>query len=145
MLKGKIKENHIPLNKFELIIAGLVQITLTTTDDIEAALAVVEMPDKTKRSGGQTGAVEFTGTIPMHHDVEIAALELWFKQGQDPVQSGYLKAGSLVFYRNDGTPRPFEFVNLWISSRKIPGGDMKSDGEAAMLTYKFQADEVLPV
>jgi len=145
MLKGKIQDNHIPLNKFELLVTGLPAITLVTTDDIEEALTVVTMPDRTKRSGGQTDPVEFTGKVPMHHDVEVAALEIWYKMGQDPIQSGYRKAGSLVFYRGDDTPRPFEFINLWISGRTIPGGDMANDGETAMLTYKFQADEVTPV
>jgi len=144
-LKGKIKDNHIPLNKFELLVAGLPQITLITTDDIEESINVIEMPDRTKRSGGQTSAVEFTGTIPMHHDVEVAALEAWYKQGQDPVQEGYLKAGSMMWYRNDGSPRPFELINLWVSGRTIPGGDMENDGEPAMLTFTFQADEVTPV
>jgi hypothetical protein len=144
-LKGKIQDNHIPLNKFELLIAGLPQITLITTDDIEEQLNVIEMPDRTRRSGGQTSSVEFTGTIPMHHDVQVAALEAWYKQGQDPVQEGYLKAGSMVFYRNDGTPRPFELINIWVSGRTIPGGDMANDGEPAMLTFRFEADEVTPI
>ena len=144
-IKGKIQDNHIPLNKFELIVAGLPQITLVTTDDIEETLGVIEMPDRTKRSGGQTSPVEFTGKIPMHHDVQVAALELWYKEGQDPVQPGYRKAGSMMFSRLNGDPRPFELISLWISGRTIPGGDMANDGEPAMLTYKFQADEVTPV
>lgn len=144
-LKGKIQDNHIPLNKFELVVAGLPTLVLVTTDDIEEMLNVVEMPDRTFRSGGQTGPVEFTGTIPMHHDVQVAALEAWYKQGQDPVQDGYLKAGSMVFYRNDGTPRPFELVNLWVAGRTVPGGDMANDGEPAMLTFAFRADEITPV
>ena len=144
-LKGKIQEDHIPLNKFELLVTGLPTLTLITTDDIEEALNVIEMPDGTKRSGGQTDAPEFTGQIPMHHDVQVLALELWYKQGQDPIQEGYLKAGSLVFYRGSGTPRPFELINLWVSGRTIPGGDMDNDGEPAMLTFTFQADNVTPV
>lgn len=145
MLKGKIQENHIPLNKFELIVAGMPQITLVTTGDIEESVPAIDMPDRTRRSGGQTGPVSFTGTIPMHHDVQVAALELWYKQCQDPVQDGYLKAGSLMWYRSNGDPRPFELINLWISARTIPGGDMKNDGEPALLTFKFEADEVTPV
>ena len=144
-LKGKIKENHIPLNKFELIVAGLPKITLTSTEGIDEEIAVIEMPDRTSRSGGQTKPIKFSGKIPMHHDVEVAALEIWYKQAQDPVQEGYLKAGSMMFYRSNGDPRPFELINLWISGRSIPGGDMGNEGEPAMLTFKFEADEVTPV
>jgi hypothetical protein len=144
-MKGYIKENHIPLNKFELLVLGLPKLTLVSTDDIDEELEVVDMPDRTSRSGGQTKSVSFTGKIPMHHDVEVAALELWYKQGQDPVQAGYLKAGSMVWYRNDGTPRTFELLNIFVCGRTIPGGDMSNAGEAAMLTFKFRADEVTPV
>lgn len=145
MLKGKIQENHIPLNKFDLIVSGMIPITLVTTDNIEEKLAVVDLPDRTKRSGGQTGAIEFTGKIPLHHDVQVAALEAWYDMGKDPVQAGYLKSASLMWYRNNGDPRPFELVNLWISGRTIPGGDMKNDGEEAELTFNFVCDEVKAV
>lgn len=145
MLKGKIQENHIPINKFEMIISGMIPITLVTTDDIEEKLGVVDLPDRTKRSGGQTGAIEFSGKIPLHHDVQVAALEAWFAMGKDPVQLGYLKSGSLIWYRNNGDPRTFELVNIWISGRTIPGGDMANDGDPAMLTFMFVCDEVTPV
>lgn len=145
MLKGKIEEKHYPLNKVQLLVSGLPEIVITTTDDIEENLTVVTMPDRTKRSGGQTDAIEFTGMLPMHHEAQRLALDFWYKQGKDPVQDGYRKAGSLVFTRVDGRILPFEFTNLWISGRTVPGSDMSNDGEAAILTYKFQADEITPV
>lgn len=144
-LKGKIKSNHIPLHNFELVVPGVVPLTLLTSDDIEERLNVVEMPDRTKRSSGEKMSVAFTGAIPMHHDVEAASLEAWYKQCQAPVDPGYRKAGSMVFYRLDGTPRTFSLVNLWISGRTVPGGAMDNEGEPAMLTYFFEADEVNPV
>jgi hypothetical protein len=145
MLKGKIKENHIPLNTFELIVAGMPQITLTKTDNIEEGVQVIELPDRTRVSGGQTNSVSFSGEIPMHHDVEVAALEAWYKMAQAPVDPNYRKAGSLMWYRSNGDPRPFELINLWVSKRTIPGGDMSNDGEPAYLTFQFEADEVTPV
>jgi hypothetical protein len=144
-IKGLIKENHIPLNKFDLLVLGMPKITLISFDDIEEELEAVTLPDRTVRSGGQTKPVNFSGKLPMHHDVEIAAMELWYKQGQDPVQPGYKKAATMIFYRGDGGVRTFSLLNLWISGRTIPGGDMKNEGEMAELTYKFQADEVTPV
>jgi len=144
-LQGKINENHIPNNSFELVVTGLPVLTLTKIDDIEESLEVVTMPDRTKRSGGQTTPVEFTGAVPMHHDVEVAALEAWYKSGQSPVQAGYRKAGTLVYYRNDGTARPFSFTNLFVSGRNVAGADMENEGEMSIITYTFQADDIMPI
>lgn len=145
MLKGKIHENHIPLNTYELLIAGLPTLVFTKTENIEEGVAVIELPDRTRASGGQTTSVSFSAEIPLHHHVEVGALELWYKQAQSPVDPAYRKAGSLMFYALDGMPRTFELSNLWISKRTIPGGDMSNDGEMAILTYQFEADEVTPV
>jgi hypothetical protein len=105
----------------------------------------VTMPDGTIRSGGKTEPVEFTLSIPMHHDVEQAAMEYWKKLAEGPVRSTYLKAGSLIFYRSDGTPKSYTFSNMWISGRTIPGADMGNEGEMAAVTFAVKADYVLPV
>lgn len=146
MLKGKIQENPYPVNKFRLLVTGLPEVTLVTSDEIEETLTIVTMPDRTKRSGGQTDPIEFSGTIPAHHEVERLALDQWYNQAKDPVTPGYRKAGSIVFERADGARiLPFEFTNLWISGRTVPAGDMANDGDPALITYKFQADEITPV
>jgi len=144
-LRGTIKNNHVPLNSFELIVAGMPQITVVTTDDIEQMITAVTMPDGTIRSGGKTEPVEFTISVPMHHDVEQAALEAWKKLAEGPVSSSYLKAGSLVFYKNDGTPKSYSFTNMWLSGRTIPGADMGNEGDMAAVTFMVKADYVLPV
>lgn len=144
-LRGKIKNNHIPLNSFELIVAGLPAITIVTTDDIEQMITAVTMPDGTIRSGGKTEPVEFTFTIPMHHDVEQAAMEYWKKLAEGPVGSTYLKAASLIYYRNEGGPKSYTFSNMWVSGRTIPGGDMGNEGEMAVVTFAVKADYVSPV
>jgi hypothetical protein len=144
-LRGKIKNNHIPLNSFELIVAGLPQITVVTTDDIEQMITAVTMPDGTIRSGGKTEPVEFTLSVPMHHDVEQAAMEAWKKLAEGPVRPTYLKAASLIFYRNDGTPKSYTFSNMWLSGRTIPGADMGNEGEMAAVSFAVKADYVSPV
>lgn len=143
-LRGTIKNNHVPLNSFELIVAGMPQVTVVTTDDIEQMITAVTMPDGTIRSGGKTEPVEFTISVPMHHDVEQAALEAWKKLAEGPVSSSYLKAGSLVFYKNDGTPKSYSFTNMWLSGRTIPGADMGNEGDMAAVTFMVKADYVLP-
>lgn len=144
-LRGTIKNNHIPLNSFELIVAGLPKITAVTTDDIEQMITAVTMPDGTMRSGGKTDPIEFTFSVPMHHDVEQVALEYWKKLAESPVQSTYLKAASMVFYRSDGIPKTYTLSNMWINGRTIPGADMGNEGEMAAVTFSAKADYVSPV
>lgn len=145
MLKGKILENHIPLNTFELAVTGMPQLTLTKSDNIEESVAVIELPDRTRASGGQSSSVSFSGEVPMHHQVQVGALDLWFNQSKSPIDRGYRKSGSIMFFALNGTPRIYELLNLWVSKRTIPGGDMANDGEMAVVTYQFEADEVVPV
>lgn len=144
-LKGKIKDDHAPLNSFQLLVIGLPDITCTTVSEIPEELNTVEMPDRTIRSGGQTAPVEFEITVPTHHVVEIAALEAWYIQGQDPVDPGYKKVGSLVLYTNSGLPITHSLLNVWISGRTLPALDMSNDGELAVNTYMLKADKVEPI
>jgi len=144
-MKGAIRPNHIPKNKGKLIVAGLPPLTLTTIGDIDEELETVDLPDKTTASGGQRKALEFTATLPMHHDVEVAAVEAWYVQGQDPVHPLYKKVGTLVYERvGFGVPRSYTLMGLYISKRKIPGAEMANEGEMQELELTFKADQVIP-
>lgn len=145
-IKAVLKEDHIPVNKYQLLIGGIVALTLTKISGIEEEVDVVELPDRTKASGGNTKAGEFTAESPMHHDAEIAALEIWYVEGQDPVVLTYKKAATLVMTSGSGgKKRSYSLIGLWISKRKLPDLEFANEGEMAVAEWTFQYDTVLPI
>ena len=145
-LKGIIQPNHVPLNKFQLFVVGIPQIVFVQVSGIEEQLDVVDMPDRTKASGGNTKPVEFTGMTMMHHVVERVALESWFKEGQDPVTPTYKKIGTLIHKGiRDNILATFTLPGLFITGRKLPDLDLANEGEPAMIEWTFSADDILPV
>lgn len=145
-MKGRVKPDHIPVNKFTLFAAGMPPIEFIQVSGIEEELQAVELPDRTNASGGHTAPVEFTAMSMMHHVIEQIALELWFKEGQDPVSPTYKKIGSLIHKSLTGqTIRTYTLVGVFISKRKLPDLDMANEGEPAMIEWTLKADQVLPV
>lgn len=145
-MKGVIKSDHIPVNKYELIVPGLPTLVLTTISGLETELQTVELPDRTVRSGGNTGPVEFTATLPAHHVVERTACEIWFREGQDPVSPSYLKVGTLVQHSNSGGIfASYTLIDLFISKRKTADLEMANEGEEAEIEWTFKASDVLPI
>jgi len=146
-MKGSVQTNHIPVNNFELIVVGLPPILFTEISGLEDETQAVDLPDRTKASGGNdTGAKEFTGMMFEHHTVERAALELWFKQGRDPVDPLYKKIGTLIKRNIAGEVASTQtMTGLWITKKKNPDLDMANEGEPAMIEWTFSADSALPV
>ena len=147
-LKNLIQEDHIPVNKYELIVVGLAvpSVTFTELSGLEFELGVIELPDRTKATGGQRGTGEFTGMVPLHHTAEILAMDAWFEEGLDPVTSTYKKVGTLLFSRNTGgLGKTYSMIGMWCSKRKTPDLSFENDGEMAVNEYTIQVDDMLPV
>ena len=148
MLKGLIKPDHIPVNKFDLIVVGIVvpRIRFVTISGLEEEIQSVDMPDRTTASGGNTTPVEFTGAVMAHHILEQAALEAWYKEGQDPVSPFYKKVGTLLLKSISGRIfRTFSMSGLWCQKRVTPELDMANEGEPALIEWTFKADEMYPI
>ena len=145
-MKQVIQPDHIPLNKFELIVPGLPSFVFTSLSGLEEELDKVDLPDRSVATGGRTKPVEFECMHPMHHDVEDLALEAWFQEGQDPISPSYKKAATLTVTSLSGAlSRAFTFPDLFIWKRQIPDFEMDNDGELAQKTWSFAASDVLPV
>ena len=145
-MKGAIKEDHIPTNNYELLISGLPPITVTTLSGIEDELQTVDLPDRTKASGGNRGSTEFTIGVPMHHTTEQAALEIMYKEAQDPVSPTYKKGGTLVHKSISGaTLRTFTLFGAFITKRALPDLEMSAEGEQAIVEWTFSVDDILPI
>lgn len=145
-MKGSILPNHIPVNNYELIVPGLPALTPTTFSGIEEETNAIDLPDRTKVSGGNTNSVEATMMIPLHHSIEIAALEAWFREGQYPVTPTYKKAATLTIGSVGliGPTRSYDLIGVWICKRKLPDLEMKNDGDMAEAEYMMYIDQILP-
>lgn len=144
-MKGLIQENHISKNNFELQVVGLPTITFIEVSDISEEIDVTTLPDRTQASGGTKQAGEFTVMMPAHHDVEVAAMEAWFLEGQDPVAPTYKKSGVYIQKRIGGeVARAYAFTGLFVSARSLGQMAIENEGEMQVLEYTFKYDDILP-
>lgn len=145
-MKGTIQPDHIPVNKYDLLILGMPNIRFTEVSGIEEELEIVDLPDRTKAPGGHTKPVEFTANAMMHHTVEQAAMELWFQESQDPVSPTYKKVATLIHKSLTGrTLKTYTLTGLFPSKRGLPDLAMENEGDAAQVVWTFSANDVLPV
>jgi len=145
-MKGVVKQNHIPVNNYELIVVGLPKLLFTAIDGLEEETEKTSMPDRTVASGGNTLPVEFTGTSFEHHKTETAALEFWRKQGEDPVDPLYKKIGTLIKRDITGAVASTRtLTGLWIWKRKDADLEMANVGDPAMIVWSFSADKPLSI
>jgi len=146
VMKGTIQENHIPVNNYELIIPTLPTIVFTEISGLEEETQSVDMPDRTKVSGGNSTPVEFTAMSNEHHTTELAALETWRIQAIGNVNPTYKKVGTLIKRRIDGTVGTTRtLLGLWITKRKDADLDMNNEGESALVEWTFSVDKILSI
>lgn len=145
-MKGAMKPDHMPVNKYQLLILGLPPLTPTKISGLEDELQTTELPDRTRASGGNRGPSEFTITLPMHHTVEQAAMEIWYKESQDPVLPSYKKIGTLIHKSISGAGlRTFSLLAAFPTKRKLPDLEMENEGEMAAVEWTISVDDILPV
>lgn len=143
-MKGVLNPNHIPINKWRLLIAGMPEFQFTEISEIESELETTQLPDRTHASGGNKLPTEFTARHPMHHTIENVALELWFAQSTGDVDPGYKKDATLVHISINGiTLRTYQIIGIFPSKRTLPNKEMANEGELATNEWTFKADDVL--
>jgi hypothetical protein len=143
--KGTIQEDHLPKNLFLLTVPGAPPITFTKVSGLEEELEVVDLPDRTKASGGQKKALEFTVRVPEHHTQQIQFMDLWYKQGQQPVVPGYKKASTLSRPSLASIPRSYSLTGCFVMKRKTDDLEMSDEGGMSEVEYTISCDEVLPI
>ncbi len=145
-MKGAIKPDHAPVNNYELLFLGLPSLTPVEMSGLEDELQTTELPDRTRASGGNRGPSEFDIAIPMHHKTEIAAMEIWYREGQDPVLPTYKKPGTVIWKTVSGAVAASRtLVGAFVSKRVDPDGEMANEGEQANVTYTISVDDILPL
>lgn|SRR5574343_147814 len=144
-MKGAIQPNHVSKNNFELQVIGLPPITFIEVGDIPEQVDKVDLPDRTRASGGTKQAGEFSVMVPSHHDVEVAAMEAWYKEAQDPVAPTYKKSGVLIKKGIDGSViRTYTFTGLWVSERNMTSVALENEGEMDTIEYLLNFDDIIP-
>ena len=144
-MKGIIQPNHVSKNNYELQIIGLPSIVFTEVGDISEVIDKVDLPDRTRASGGTKQSTEVNVMVPSHHDVEIAAMEAWFKEGQDPVSPTYKKAGVLIKKGIDGSIiRSYTFSGMFPSERNLSAVSLENEGEMDVVEYLLNIDDIVP-
>ncbi|KKN36512.1 hypothetical protein LCGC14_0772980 [marine sediment metagenome] len=142
-IKGTIQQDHIQVNKFQLLVASLPPILFTTISGIEEELDTVELPDRTPQTGGRAKPVEFDATQPMHHSLERAAMDAWLRECTDPVSPFHKKIGTLIMESQTTIVKAsFALLGLFVFKRATPDLDLENDGEMAMITWSFKAADL---
>lgn len=145
VMKGVIQEDHMPANKGTLKILGLPGIDFTTISGPTFATTEVELPDATVVSGGKRGPWEMTVTVPIHHLVQIVAMDLWVEDGKNG-KNGYKKSGSMIFPSVSGDKiKTYSLLGVWARDLTLPDQDMANDGDMNVNTYVLRGDDALPV
>lgn len=143
-IKNVLKVNRVQVNKFQLTIQpGVGSPLFTSITGLEEELDTVDLPDRTTRSGGRGKQLEFEVIQPMHHDLEVLAMEAWWAMCKATLP-GYLKLGILVLFDEWGMPRRRRTIpNIFISKRKDTDQELDNDGEMATITWTLKGDEII--
>lgn len=145
-MKGVIDPDHIPVNKYTLKFLGFVDLTPVEISGLEDTLQTTDLPDRTRASGGNREMSECTIKLPMHHTVEQAAMEVWFRESQDPVSPTYKKTGTLIMERISGSgDRSFTIVGVFPSKRVLPDLEMANEGEMTVVEWTLSVDDIIPI
>ena len=145
-MKGEIKPDHMPVNKYTLAVIGIIPITATEVSGIEEELETTELPDRTIASGGNTKAFEFNIMVPMHHKAEQVAMELWFRESQDPVSPTYKKPVTLTHESLSGNASSnYSLGGVFPKGRNLPDLEKLNEGEIAQVEWVMSGDSILPI
>jgi hypothetical protein len=143
-IKAVLKPDHIPVNKYTLSVVAVIPITVTSISEIESEIDNVNLPDRTKATGGNKKAISFTIMTPLHHTAEYLALEAWMAEAVDAVSSTYKKPATLTLQSNTGAiTRTYMIEGMFITKRKLPKLEMENEGEIALVEWECQADDIV--
>ena len=145
-LQGSVLPDHIAVNNYELSVVGIsTSFFFTEVSGIELEIQAVDLPDRTKASGGNVVPQEWTAKTMLHHSIEQAALEAWLTEGQCPVDPAYKKTATLIHKTISGTPTAiYLLTGVWVMKRKLPDLDKSNDGEPGIVEWSFSSDNITP-
>ena len=142
---GKMNTDHMAVNNYHIEVVGAFAFYATTASGVEQEAVTIEMPDRTVVSAGVKKATEFTITVPMHHQDEQAAMELWWQSCQDPIAPDYKKTIVIQHVAAAGVAiKQYTLKGVFPTKRKLPDLDLADDGELAVVEWTMSVDGVDP-
>lgn len=144
-VKMRLLPDHIPVSAIEMSVpGGPLKLTFISIDGIEEELDMAELPDRTKRPGGNSKPIEFKAVAPLHHTIEHAYLEEWYAQALGALP-GYLRPVVMSYPSVSGLQaKTVTLVNVWPCKKKYPDADMNNEGELGTVEWTFSADLMVP-
>lgn len=144
-VKATLSPDPVQNNKYRFSVIGLVDILFTKVDGLEEEIDVVDLPDRTKVSGGNSKAVTFTASQPGHHTAEVLAMEAWYSlECKDPLSSTYKKSATLTVYSGTGAiARTYTMVGVWPSKRNTSDLSMEDAGTMFEIEWTFNCDSLI--
>lgn len=146
-MKGDIAANHYPLNKYKLEFTDLTINVFTEIGGFEEELEAVDMPDRTRASGGNTKPAELTLRVPLHHASDLKKMDKWFKDCQGNVATNYKKTGTLTnlsLTNAANTAYAHTLEGCFLTKRAFPDQAMENEGGMAYAEYTMSIDDVVP-
>ena len=142
-VKGTIQKDFIRKNKYTLMFIGLPKLTATEITGSEREITSVVLPDQTVQSGGLVLPSEFDITIPMHHKLEIAAMEAWCVEGEDPISPFFKKHGLIMALNGSGlVATVWRVESAGCFKRALPDFSMENEGEMQQNVYSIKCDDI---
>ena len=159
-MKGDIEAGHIPSNRFQLFFLGFVYpITFTEVSEWTKEVETVDLPDGSSASMGISKPVEITVSIMAHHVQDVAQMDAWWAQCQEPVQPMYKRDGTLVSFALPHTKgqhsatiafvadaiksRAHLIEGAFIKSRRLSAQSMSDPGNPLRIDYVLRCDNVI--
>lgn len=144
-VQGTIQKDIITGNNYVFMADGIA-LVITNIGSIEETVTKVELPDGSVASGGQTEPVEFTISVPMHHDLEYTYMELWYKASKGPLipPSAYKTTSIVMKSASQAKQRSMTVLGSFVSGRSSPELDMEGGGsEFLQVEYTISADNII--
>lgn len=140
--KFVIEPDHIPINNYRFSVLGLPPITYTSIGALEKELDSVNLPDGTQASTGRTKPGETEVAVPMHHALQVAAMDAWYVEGQDPISPTYKKTGTMVYFSGTHLRQMVKtLIGVFCYKEGTPDVEMGDDGEMAVMKYTLKWDD----
>lgn len=143
-MKAIIQPDHIRTSKYRFQPVGLPPILYTSVGALEQEMDTVDLPDRTKATGGRAKAGDTDVKVPMHHVQEVAAMDSWWEEGKDPVTLTYKKPCSMSYISNSGLVlQTYTVLGVWVNKRATPDAELEGEGDMAEVTYGLCWDDIV--
>lgn len=143
-MKAIIQSDHIPVSKYRFQPVGLPPILFTMVGAFEQEMDTIDLPDRTKASGGRAKPGDTDVKVPQHHVVEVAAMDGWYEEGKDPVTLTYKKPGTMSYISLSGiVVQTYTVLGCWLNKRATPDAELENEGDLAEMTYGMCWDDVV--